>query len=712
MKKLLWIVVLLAIASLAAATAAIPELAWRAQLLGMQATGRIQDLGWLELLRMLPPGSGYYLQDLSETGNPFTSIVNIRTKPEDVAAGAQVYHARCSVCHGAGAGGGGTGPALDGATTRRRDSDWALYRTITRGVPGTQMEGIPLPDAQVWQVIAYLRSRQQQRDHNTANTAASAAMPAPPPVGPERLVGARDEAAHWLTYSGAYDGWRFSKLAQIDRTNANRLQLKWIVQTDVGDGLFETSPIVNGEVMYVTEPPETVRALDASSGRQLWSYRRALPATLPLCCGRVNRGVAVTGDRVVVGTLDAHLLALDARSGKLLWDSTVADARDGLSITSAPLAVKGLVIVGVAGGEFGVRGFLDAYDAATGRRVWRLYTVPGPGEAGHESWQGDSWKTGGGATWLTGSYDPKLGLLYWGVGNPSPNYNGDGRAGDNLYTASVIALDVDSGKLRWHFQFTPHDVRDWDANQIPVLVDAPWMGRMRALLLLANRNGFFYVLDRETGKFLSAKAYVTQEWALGIDAETGRPRANPAVLPTPEGVVSRPSIYGGTNWQSPSYNPLTGLLNVPFFEGTRIIFKDREPPKHTPGQAFWGGMHQARSPTETFFTGIRAIDPATGEPRWEHRNPPRTEWWRTGGLLSTAGNIIFTGDDRDLYVVDATDGRELWRVGVGGRVNANAVTYLARGEQRLTIAAGRMLMTFGLPEAAADAARPAQAGSR
>ena len=354
------------------------------------------------------------------------------------------------------------------------------------------------------------------------------------------------------------------------------------------------------------------------------------------------------------------------------------------------------MIIGVGGGEFGSRCFLDAYDAATGKRVWRFETIPGPGRAGHETWQGDSWRTGGGATWLTGSFDRKLNLLYWGVGNPSPNYTGDQRRGDNLYTASVVALDIDSGTLRWHFQFTPHDVRDWDSNQIPVLVDMVWRGKERSLMLWANRNGFFYVLDRATGEFLLAEPFVKQNWALEID-RTGRPVIDPRAVPTPEGVVNWPSIYGGTNWQSPTYNPGTKLLNVPFFEGARIVFKQPDTPKHKPGQAFWGSMHQGISLNDTFYTGIRAIDAVSGKVRWEHRNKPRKEWWRTGGLLSTEGNIIFSGDHHDLYVVDAVNGKELWRLGTGSRVNASPVTYLSNGEQRMTIAAGRMLLTFGLP---------------
>src|SRR6516165_5600436 len=358
----------------------------------------------------------------------------------------------------------------------------------------------------------------------------------------DRIRQAVREPGSWLTYHGTYDAQRFSALDEISRANVQELRPVWMYQVQ-GRHHFETTPLVFDGVMYLTDPPSDVVALDVKTGRPLWAYRRSLPDDLRACCGAVNRGAAALGDQIFVETIDAHLVALDMRTGRVRWDVEVADYKAGHSLTAAPLAVKDKVIVGMAGAEYGVRGFLDAYDATTGKLVWRLWTVPGPGEPGHDSWSGDSWKTGGGSTWITGSYDPALRTVYWGIGNPGPDYNGDARRGDNLYTCSVVALDVDSGKLRWHFQFTPHDVNDIDATEIPVLIDADFRGRPRKLLLFANRNGFFYILDRLTGEFLHAKSFARQTWAKGLDA-TGRPIPNPDTAPSREGALVYPDDDG------------------------------------------------------------------------------------------------------------------------------------------------------------------------
>ena len=337
-----------------------------------------------------------------------------------------------------------------------------------------------------------------------------------------RLVEASREPGQWLSYSRTYDGQRHSPLDQITPANVRRLRPVWIFQAEA-PGDLETSPLFVDGVLYVTEPGsqvQAVKALDARTGRVLWKYERPLPKNL-LTIGfpRANRGAAILGDTLYVGTLDAHLVALDARSGALRFDVEVASNATGHCITGAPLAVDGMVVVGISGGEAGIRGFLDAYDAKTGARRWRLWTIPGPGEPGHETWGGDAWKTGGGPTWVTGSYDPQLRLLYWGTGNPGPDWNGDLRPGDNLYTNSLLAIDADTGQLRWHFQFTPHDTHDWDATHVPVLIDAVHGGRPRKLVAMANRNAFFYVLDRETGEFLQGTPYAKQTWAEGLDAE-------------------------------------------------------------------------------------------------------------------------------------------------------------------------------------------------
>jgi len=320
----------------------------------------------------------------------------------------------------------------------------------------------------------------------------------------DRILHAETEPGNWLTYSGNYSGHRYSALDQLNPGNVARLKLAWVYQT-AEMHKFETTPLVDNGIMYLTEPPSHVTALDTRTGRVLWKYRRTAPQDVRVCCGQVNRGVAALGDLLFIGTVDAHLIALDARTGTVRWDVTVADYKKGYSLTAAPLAVKDKIILGMAGGEYGVRGFLDAYDARTGKQAWRFWTVPAAGEKGNETWDGESWKTGSATTWVTGSYDPGQNLVYWGTGNPGPDWNGIVRKGDNLYSDCLVALDADSGKLKWHFQFTPHDDHDWDSVQVPVLVDGDFRGQPRKMVLFGNRNGFYYVLDRVSGKYLASR---------------------------------------------------------------------------------------------------------------------------------------------------------------------------------------------------------------
>src|SRR5271169_5878162 len=348
-------------------------------------------------------------------------------------------------------------------------------------------------------------------------------------VTPQRLLDSAKEPQNWLMYSGDYSGHRFTTLDQINTTNANALVPKWAYQTMAG-GKFETTPLVVDGILYATGQDDRAFALDAKTGRPIWQYQRALPADIRPCCGRVNRGLAILGDKVYLGTLDTHVIALDAKTGNVVWDVVAVDYKQGYSFTLSPLAVKNLVIVGVSGGEYGIRGFIDAYDAATGERKWRFYTVPGPGEPGHNTWEGDSWKIGGAPAWITGSYDPTTNTTYWTTGNPSPSNRGEGRAGDNLYSNSLVALDPDTGKLKWYYQFTKHDEHDYDATQVPIMVDQG----DKHLIVQANRNGFFYVLDRETGKLISANSYAQQNWSDAKDA-SGSPVARKGSSPTPEG---------------------------------------------------------------------------------------------------------------------------------------------------------------------------------
>jgi alcohol dehydrogenase (cytochrome c) len=326
----------------------------------------------------------------------------------------------------------------------------------------------------------------------------------------ERLLNSAKEPQNWMTYSGDYSGKRFSALDQIKVTNSNTLVAKWVYQTGA-TGKLETTPLVVDGILYATGQDDRAFALDARTGRPIWMYQRQLPGDIRPCCGRVNRGLAILGDRVYMGTLDAHVIALDAKTGSVIWDVTSADYQTGHSFTVAPLAVKNLIVIGVSGGEYGVRGFIDAYDADTGARKWRFYTVPGPGEPGHDTWEGDSWKVGGAPAWNTGTYDPATNQIFWPTGNPAPSNRGEGRAGDNLYSNSLLALNADTGKMNWYFQFTKHDEHDWDATQVPVMIDTSG----KHLIAQANRNGFFYVLDRTNGKLISANAYVERYQGCG-----------------------------------------------------------------------------------------------------------------------------------------------------------------------------------------------------
>jgi len=505
-----------------------------------------------------------------------------------------------------------------------------------------------------------------------------------------RLVNAHSEPGNWLTYSGEYQGHAFSALDQINTRNVQNLRVAWMYQTGLSHH-FETMPLVFDGMMYITEPPSNVTALDLRTGRPVWKYRRLLPEKLVVCCGQVNRGVAVLDDQLFLGTVDAHLVALDIHTGRVRWDVEVADYRAAYSITAAPLAVKDKIIIGIAGAEYGIRGFLDAYDAKTGERAWRFWTVPEPGQPGNDTWSGDSWKTGGAPTWLTGAYDPQANLLYWGTGNPSPDYVGDNRLGDNLYSNSLIALDADTGKLKWYFQFTPHDVLDMDSNQIPVLVDAEYRGRQRKLVLVANRNGFYYVLDRLSGEFLLGKQFARQNWAFGLDPR-GRPIPNPAAVPTIEGTLLYPDDDGTANWFNPSLNLQTGLFYQNVREKGAVQVRARVDPTYSPGKLFMGGTRRP-VPGEEPWGALRALDWKTGEMKWEFRvhTPP---WC---GVLSTAGGLVFSGTmEGDFFALDAMNGKLLWRLQTGGAFWSNPMSYMFEGKQHIAVAAGSSLIAFTL----------------
>ena len=505
-------------------------------------------------------------------------------------------------------------------------------------------------------------------------------------VTPERLLNAAKEPQNWLMYSGDYAGRRFSGLDQINIANVHSLVAKWAYQTEAS-GKFEATPLVADGVLYGTGQDNRAYALDARSGRPIWQYQRALPGDIRPCCGRINRGFAILGNKVFFGTLDAHVIALDAKTGNVVWDEAAFDYKLGYSITLAPLAVKNLVIVGVSGGEYGIRGFIDAYDANSGARVWRFYTVPGPGEPGHETWQGESWKTGGAPAWITGSYDAATNTTFWTTGNPAPSNRGAGREGDNLYSNSLLALDPDTGKLKWYFQFTKHDEHDWDATQVPVMIDdgdKHWIAQ-------ANRNGFFYVIDRSTGKVVLSNAYAKETWSSGKDAE-GRPAANRNSSPTPEGNRVCPGAIGATNWMSPTYDPQTKLFYVTAREQCDVFSTAPQP--YEAGHAFYGSAYFPNDDAEPFWGALRAIDPQSGKVKWEWKHPSPT--W--SGVLSTAGGLVFTGDAEGNFIaLDAASGKPLWHFQAGGSVYSSPMAFAVDGKQYVAVAAGSALFAFGLP---------------
>ena len=531
----------------------------------------------------------------------------------------------------------------------------------------------------------------ESQDSRQRNADTNQVAPSFSPITNERLLNSDAEPENWLMYSGNYFSQRYTRLDQINNENAAELEMQWAFQLRALDRA-ETTPVVVDGVMYVTESPSNVIALDAKTGSQYWRYNHNLPEVLNFCCGRNNRGVAVLGDKLYMSTLDAHLVSLDAKTGSVLWDVEVADEATGYSKTGAPLVVGDKIITGVAGGEFGIRGFVDAYDAETGERLWRLYTIPGPEHPDNASWSGDSWRTGGSPTWMTGSYDPELNLVYWGTGNPGPDWNGDVRLGDNLYSDAVLAIDPDTGELKWYFQFTPHDIHDWDATQIPILADSVFGGQSRKLMLCPNRNAFFYVLDRETGEFLLGKPYARQTWAKGLD-EKGRPIRIPGTSPSVEGTTVSPSIGGGTNWFSPSYSPRTDLLYVMAYDGETTYYIRED--EYVAGERFTGGGGVTPLPAANYASAVRAISPQTGDLEWEYPVQPRS----TAGVLSTAGDLVFSGTvDGFFFALDANTGEERWHINLGSRVHAGPMSYMVDGRQYVAIAAGNVLFTFAVRE--------------
>ncbi len=507
-----------------------------------------------------------------------------------------------------------------------------------------------------------------------------------PSVTHERLLQGTSNAADWLMYGGNYESWRFSPLTEIDRHNVKKLQAAWAFQTGI-PAQFQTSPVVADGVLYLTAAYNKLFALDAVTGEMLWKYDHPLPKDMRICCGPGNRGPAIAGDMLYMGTLDARVVALNRNTGEVVWNTEIDNYRNGFSVTAAPLIVKDKVIIGIAGGEYGIRGYLDAYDVKTGELAWRRYTIPNMGEEGVETWEGDSWKQGGGPTWVTGSYDPAANLLYWATGNPAPDWNGDNREGDNLYTNSVLALDPDTGELKWYFQFTPHDIWDYDGNTGMFLLDVQRGGETVKALAQPNRNGFLYVLDRQSGKFLHGASYVEQlNWAKGLD-ESGRPQVDPKYVPMKGGnpELICPGNVGGQNGSySAAYSPTANSIFVPTIESCGKMEKATS--MFIQGIPFWGGgPGETQGGLGTAYGHVSAIDPTTGEVKWRYKD----KYPMVGGALATAGGLVFTGNQQGyaLALDDAT-GELLWKFQTGSTVRGQPITYKVNGRQYVAIPSG------------------------
>jgi alcohol dehydrogenase (cytochrome c) len=631
---------------------------------------------------------------------------------QNLDPGRKSFESRCARCHGADGNGGEMGPSIRERLTTRDDKQLAAL--IVAGMPERGMPpAAGVEEAEMGALIAFLRTIERRPESRpvvrmTVQTTDGRTLDgqvlgegfsdlqlltAGPRVHLLRRAGDRfrevTSSVDWPTYNGDPGGNRYTTLTQIEKTNIGALAPKWVFSIP-GGGTSQVTPVVVSGIMYVSHLNECF-ALDAGTGRQIWRYQR--PRT-KATVGHANRGVGIAGDRLFMVTDDAHVLALNRFTGELLWDTVMDDWRKNYAATSAPLPAGNLVISGVTGGEHGANGFVAAFDQATGKEVWRFWTVPKRGEPGSETWGGKDIDHGGAPTWFTGSYDPGLDTVYWPTGNPAKEYSGDDRKGDNLYSDTILALDRQSGKLKWYYQFTPHDLWDWDATQTSVLVDADWQGTRRKLMLHANRNGFFYVFDRTDGTLLLARQFITKlTWASGIGPD-GRPIKLPNQEPSPTGTFVCPSQDGATNWYSPSFNPATGLYYVQTNEKCSIYTK-AEQGEWEAGKTYLGGS-QRTAPDPRPQRILRAIDIRTGEIKWEVPQPGgRADSW--GGTLSTATGLVIFGEDTGaLAAADASTGQVLWTFPTNHTWKASPMTYMFDGTQYVAVAAGSNVLAFAV----------------
>jgi len=628
-------------------------------------------------------------------------------------AGRRTFESQCARCHGPKGGGGELGPAITGTVAARSDQE--LLTIITSGRPGRGMPAFQMQSGELNSLLTFLRTfappgragapvvrktvtttdgRKLAGVVINENSIELQLRTDDNRIALLRPSGDRFRAVtsetDWPSYNGNLSGNRYSALAQINASNVHKLAPKWVFNVP-GAARMEGTPIVMGGLMYITVANECW-ALDAGTGREIWHFQR--PRTRGLvgnASGGINRGVAIAGDRLFMVTDHAHIIALNRYTGDPVWDTEMADWHQNYNATSAPLVVGDLVVSGTAGGDEGARGFVAAFDQSSGEEAWRFWTVPRPGEPGSETWKGAEIDHPASATWMAGSYDPAAGMVYWATGNPGNDLVGDERGGDNLYSSSILALDAKSGKLRWYYQFTPHNVWDYDAQAPSVLVDAPWHGQPRKLLLHADRNGFFYIFDRITGERLLTKALVHNlTWAKEIGAD-GRPVVNPNQEPTTEGTRVCPALDGATNWYSTAFNPSTGLYYVQTLEACADFVKRSVEWKA--GAGYMGGTARRDGGQKI----LRAIDIQTGDVKWElPQTGPANSW---GGVLATAGGVVLFCEDGGIFTAaDARTGKRLWQWPAELVWRSSPMTYTFDGKQYVAIAAGSNIVSFGLTQ--------------
>lgn len=662
----------------------------RLQLYSQKVRGKdpeLAQLSWTELWGLTRPGVPFHCDEGSSLAASLR-FSSFATKG-DRMAGARIFHERCIGCHGSDGSGGPHGPSLRRSDYDHGDSDMAIYKILSEGIPGTAMPPAGLPTPKALEVVAYIRRFQARQ---SGDSEAKAAPRLAIDVSNERLRTAGTRSDEWLTYSGSYNGQRYTPLTDITPENVAKLRVRWLKQFPGDDSGSEATPLVVDGVIFTLVSASHVTAMNAKSGEVIWDYHRPVPGGLSLCCGPVNRGLAIFGKTLFFDSLDGYLVALGVNDGKVKWQTQAANSSDGYSMTGAPLVADHSVVVGVAGGEYGIRGFVAAFDVATGQRQWQFYTIPGPGEFGHDTWPGESWRTGGGPTWNTGSYDPATDLLYWGVGNPSPNFAGDQRSGDNLFTDSVIALHMSTGKLAWYFQFTPHDQHDWDSTQIPVLADLSINGGVRKVVCWANRNGFYYVLDRVTGEFLAGMPFVEVSWASGL-SPTGRPIQSNIAQVSSVGRRITPGVAGGTNWQSPALDKNHATFFIPATESTSVFTKlpQGEVLERKPGALFVGSAWTEMAPPKR---SIIAVDATSGKRKWEYKITPDAGDY--GSLLATGGGLVFGTSGGRIFALDADSGHEVWSLSLGGITRSGLISFTVDGKQVIVVMAGQAVLELGL----------------